>query len=90
MFWSADDFVKCNRPWGKFRRLVGKIDILGSDGAKLAFIGLFREKCDGNLSISVHDYRNNYMVTKLGLYWVKSKNDKQSALDEIYLKLMEV
>ena len=84
-FWSANDFVKCNKKWGNFRRLVGKIQIFDTHG----FIGLFRENDDGRLSISVHDDRNNYAITKLGMYWANTEREMQYALDEIYLKLME-
>lgn len=85
-FWDADDFVKCNKKWGNFRRLVGTIKVFETP----AFIGLFRENDDGRLSISVHDSRNDHCVVKLGMYWVASKKDIQYALDEIYLKLMNV
>jgi len=85
-FWKTSDFVPCNKPWGKFRRLVATIDVFETP----AFIGLFRENDDGRLTISVHDRRNDYCITKLGMYYVVSEQDKQQALDEIYLTLMNI
>jgi hypothetical protein len=83
-YWVVGNFKKTNRPWGSFRKLIGRIVIPGN---KL-FIGLFKENDDGRLSISVHAISNGSMCTRLGLYWVNDNREIQQALDKIYETIM--
>lgn len=78
--WHVKDFKRVDRPWGRFRKLVSKIEF--ADGE--FFIGLFRENDDGRESICVHKTSNGHCLVKLPFYWVNGDDEKQKALDGIF------
>lgn len=82
--WKAEEFVKVNRPWGRFRRLVSKLDIVNGK----AFIGLFRENDNGMMYLCVHQTANSYHVSKLPTVYVESESEIQGAVDQIFDALM--